>query len=60
MRSEKRVLSGVLAVTILCSAFAGTPTNAKSTKLPSKVKNVSVRQVNASSVKTELAKGKKR
>ena len=46
MRSEKRVLSGVLAVTILCSAFAGTPTNAKSTKLPSKVKNVSVRQVN--------------
>ena len=51
MRSEKRVLSGVLAVTILCSAFAGTPTNAKSTKLPSKVKNVSVRQVNASSVK---------
>lgn len=58
MRSEKRVLSRVLAVTILCSAFAGTPTNAKSTKLPSKVKNVSVRQVNASSVKLSWQKAK--
>lgn len=58
IKSEKRILSGILSLMLVCSVFAGIPASAKSVKNPGKVKILSVKQTSAKSVRVTWKKAK--